>query len=291
MEKLKNKKIIIICCSVVLVCLAGILFYSHYKNVQEQKEIDSHISLLKDKANKSIDSFNKKETREEKLNILKEFIKDADKYNSDKSKFGGNQSLKVVYTDNIKEMKDWFIKDYDNRIKQNTINDDKLNNEFNKDVINNAKNNLQTVVNNINSEKETLKLSEIESFVKTINDLNQKYNSRLKFIQEEEQRKAEEQRKLEEQKKAEQSKNNSFSNNRNSQSNNKQSSNRNNNTSKKPSGSSNKKHSGGRYVVKTETHVSNGVVSHVYFYSDGTIIFVDADGTTIDITNNGDIFG
>ncbi|WP_461813199.1 hypothetical protein, partial [Faecalimonas sp.] len=103
--------------------------------------------------------------------------------------------------------------------------------------------------------------------------------------------KAEEQRKLEEQKKAEQSKNNSFSNNRNSQSNNKQSSNRNNNTSKKPSGSSNKKHSGGRYVVKTETHVSNGVVSHVYFYSDGTIIFVDADGTTIDITNNGDIFG
>ncbi len=196
-------------------------------------------------------------------------------------------------------MKLFFSNDYDKTISDNTLTDVDKNSD--KTQLTTAKESLEKLLTIMGTENETLKLENLEEKTTNAQQLIKTYTERIKTIEEEAKRKAEEEakKKAEEEakKKAEEAKkkaqNNSSSN---GSSNNKKPSGSKNNSSgggSSSSSSGNRRPSSGgkRYVVSTYTFTSeDGVKTTKITYSDGTIEFIDSDGSRHDITNNGDIW-
>ena len=152
----------------------------------------------------------------EKYNILIDFVADSESY----SKY---EQSEEVYKNRISQMKDYFINSYETAIEEKTI-------VVSEDT---TKEELSTVINNLNEVKKTIENNEIietESFITEIDGLITTYNTKIAEIEaaekaaEEAAKKAEEERlkkeaeekaKQEAAKKAAEAKNNTSNSNSN----------------------------------------------------------------------------
>lgn len=296
---MENKKKKLIGITVIVIILAVICSVGGY-TVYKQNKIKERSAKVKTEITENWEKFEKEEDRNKKLEIFAEVKTDKSAYQKEKD----YQEEVVKEFDNLlKKMKSFFSDDYDKAIAENTLADIEKNTD--KEKITTAKNNLENLLNTIESEKSILKLEKFEEKMSNIQELITQYTNRIKAIEEEEaKKKAEEEakKKAEEEakKKAEeeavaQAQNNSGSSSNDENYNSGASSSDSNNWSEGGSSSSNNgggSSGGGRYVVETYTYTdSNGVTTTRITYSDGTVEFINSDGSVDDITGNGDIFG
>lgn len=296
---MENKKKKLIGITVIVIILAVIFSVGGY-TVYKQNKIKERSAKVKTEITENWEKFEKEEDRNKKLEIFAEVKTDKSAYQKEKD----YQEEVVKEFDNLlKKMKSFFSDDYDKAIAENTLADIEKNTD--KEKITTAKNNLENLLNTIESEKSILKLEKFEEKISNIQELITQYTNRIKAIEEEEaKKKAEEEakKKAEEEakKKAEeeavaQAQNNSGSSSNDENYNSGASSSDSNNWSEGGSSSSNNgggSSGGGRYVVETYTYTdSNGVTTTRITYSDGTVEFINSDGSVDDITGNGDIFG
>ena len=136
---MKNKKILIAGITIIL-CLG--LGYFFIKQNNTKKEITAKTNQI----NQLAQDFEKKETREEKLKILQNFI-------STKDELLGNQnvSTKVLptYNDQLTKMKTYFTNEYDQMLKDNTI---ETVDESTKEDLTKAKDNLNKLLETLKSD-------------------------------------------------------------------------------------------------------------------------------------------
>ena len=188
---MKNKKILIAVITIVL-CLGFGYFFIKQNNTK--KEITAKTNQI----NQLAQDFEKKETREEKLKILQNFI-------STKDELLGNQNISTkvlpTYNDQLTKMKTYFTNEYDQTLKDNTI----------ENVDESTKEDLTKAKDNLNKLSETLKFDSIltedeikDSYSSKIESLVKSYEDKIKSIEEEEAKKAEEEKQRQEAEKAEQ---------------------------------------------------------------------------------------
>jgi len=278
----KKKKIVLI---TVIVSILAIIGSVGGYTVYTQAKIKERSAEVKADIADTWEKFTKKEDRNKKLEVFK-------KLSTSKSAY--QKEFLKDFENTLKKMKTFFSKDYDKVISENTLTD--IDNISDKVKITTAKENLEKLLETIESENDTLKLKKLAEKTTPSKELIEKYTNRIKVIEEEEaKKKAEEEarKKAEEEANAVNSNNNN--NNSNSSGNNYNGSSNNSSSSSSNSGNSNnsgESSTGGRYVVETYTYTdSNGVTTTKITYSDGTVEFVFPDGTVEDITGNGDIFG
>lgn len=296
---MENKKKKIMCVTAIVIISVVICSVGGY-TVYKQNKIKERSAKVKAEIVENLKKFEKEGERDKKLELFEKVETDKSEYQKEKD----YQKEVVTEFDKIlKKMKSFFSEDYDKVIAENTLTDIEKNTD--KEKITTAKNNLENLLNTIESEKSILKLEKFEEKISNIQELITQYTNRIKVIEEEEaKKKAEEEakKKAEEEakKKAEeeavaQAQNNSGSNSNDENYNSGASSSDSNNWSEGGSSSSNNgggSSSGGRYVVETYTFTdSNGVTTTRITYSDGTVEFINPDGSVDDITGNGDIFG
>ena len=188
---MKNKKILIAVITIVL-CLGFGYFFIKQNNTK--KEITAKTNQI----NQLTQDFEKKENREEKLKILQNFI-------STKDELLGNQNISTkvlpTYNDQLTKMKTYFTNEYDQTLKDNTI----------ENVDESTKEDLTKAKDNLNKLSETLKFDSIltedeikDSYSSKIESLVKSYEDKIKSIEEEEAKKAEEEKQRQEAEKAEQ---------------------------------------------------------------------------------------
>lgn len=280
----KKKKIVLI---TVIVSILAIIGSVGGYTVYTQAKIKERSAEVKADIADTWEKFTKKEDRNKKLEVFK-------KLSTSKSAY--QKEVLKDFENTLKKMKTFFSKDYDKVISENTLTD--IDNISDKVKITTAKENLEKLLETIESENDTLKLKKLAEKTTPSKELIEKYTNRIKVIEEEEaKKKAEEEarKKAEEEANAVNSNNNNNNSNSNSSGNNYNGSSNNSSSSSSNSGNSNnsgESSTGGRYVVETYTYTdSNGVTTTKITYSDGTVEFVFPDGTVEDITGNGDIFG
>lgn len=188
---MKNKKILI---AVIIIVLGLGLGYFFIQQNNTKKEITAKTNQI----NQLTQDFEKKENREEKLKILQNFI-------STKDELLGNQNLSTkvlpTYNDQLTKMKTYFTNEYDQTLKDNTI----------ENVDESTKEDLTKAKDNLNKLSETLKFDSIltedeikDSYSSKIESLVKSYEDKIKSIEEEEAKKAEEEKQRQEAEKAEQ---------------------------------------------------------------------------------------
>lgn len=188
---MKNKKILI---AVIIIVLGLGLGYFFIQQNNTKKEITAKTNQI----NQLAQDFEKKETREEKLKILQNFV-------STKDELLGNQNLSTkvlpTYNDQLTKMKTYFTNEYDQTLKDNTI----------ENVDESTKEDLTKAKDNFNKLLETLKSDSIltedeikENYSSKIETLVQSYEDKIKSIEEDEAKKAEEEKQRQEAEKAEQ---------------------------------------------------------------------------------------
>ena len=185
MMKKKNLLLTIIGILVLIICIVG---YTEYHNNQIKEEI---ISKYTTKINKEYHNFKSNEDRSQKYVLLKDFYKEQNEY---LEKENNLSEIKDVYKKKYSKMQDYFVADYDKVLKDNALKDDVINSSS-KDVLNNAKTNLNNLSKNIKEEsKYTLNGSnkKIKKYANQIDSLVKKYDERIKSIEEEEAQKNEE---------------------------------------------------------------------------------------------------
>lgn len=294
-----NKKTVLIITAilVVVVVMGGIFGYQKYN----EKLIAENSKKINEKITADYNGFTKEGDRTKKVKSLEDMIKASEEYEKDNSKFGNQKNVKDHYAKAISDMKKWFTEDYEKSISENTIAEEELAAESDKEKINSVKTNLQIFMETMNSEK-TLVLTkeEIENYTESVNALISKYDGRVKVIEEEEARKAAEEeakRKAEEEakKKAEEeAREKAEAEATTAAANNSSGSSSASGSSSNSSGSSSSGGSSGRYVVKTESYTSEYGTTTTYYYSDGTTetVFSASDGSSGTIEDpNGDIWG
>lgn len=265
----KKKKIVLI---TVIVSILAIIGSVGGYTVYTQAKIKERSAEVKADIADTWEKFTKKEDRNKKLEVFK-------KLSTSKSAY--QKEVLKDFENTLKKMKTFFSKDYDKVISENTLTD--IDNISDKVKITTAKENLEKLLETIESENDTLKLKKLAEKTTPSKELIEKYTNRIKVIEEEEaKKKAEEEarKKAEEEANAVNSNNN---NNSNSSGNNYNGSSNNSSSSSSNSGNSNnsgESSTGGRYVVETYTYTdSNGVTTTKITYSDGTVEFVFPDGT------------
>ena len=188
---MKNKKILI---AVIIIVLGLGLGYFFIQQNNTKKEITAKTNQI----NQLTQDFEKKENREEKLKILQNFI-------STKDELLGNQNLSTkvlpTYNDQLTKMKTYFTNEYDQTLKDNTI----------ENVDESTKEDLTKAKDNLNKLSETLKFDSIlteveikENYSGKIESLVKSYEDKIKSIEEDEAKKAEEEKQRQEAEKAEQ---------------------------------------------------------------------------------------
>lgn len=285
----KKKKIVLI---TVIVSILAIIGSVGGYTVYTQAKIKERSAEVKADIADTWEKFTKKEDRNKKLEVFKKLSTSKSAYQKEEHR---QKEVLKDFENTLKKMKTFFSKDYDKVISENTLTD--IDNISDKVKITTAKENLEKLLETIESENDTLKLKKLAEKTTPSKELIEKYTNRIKVIEEEEaKKKAEEEarKKAEEEANAVNSNNNNNSNS-NSSGNNYNGSSNNSSSSSSNSGNSNnsgESSTGGRYVVETYTYTdSNGVTTTKITYSDGTVEFVFPDGTVEDITGNGDIFG
>lgn len=291
MENKKKKIVLITTIVIILVVICSVGGYTVYK----QNEIKERSAEVKAEIVGNWEKFDKEEDRNKKLEIFEAVETDKSEYQKEKD----YQKEVVTEFDNIlKKMKSFFSEAYDKVISDNTLAD--IEKISDKAKLTTAKENLEKLLNTIESEKAILKLDKLEEKTSNAQDLITKYGDRIKVIEEEEaKKKAEEEakKKAEEEARAAEEAKQQQAQQSNSESNNTGSTESSgeydySNSGSNSSGStSNSGSSGGRYVISWDSWTENGVTTYKYYYSDGTVEFVFGDGSRDDITNNGDIYG
>lgn len=307
MENKKRKVVLITVIILILAIIGSIGGYAIYK----QNKIKERSAEVKSDIADNLEIFDKGD-RNKKLEIFKKLSTNKNAYQ--KEEYHQKEVLDD-FENTLGKMKSFFSSDYDKTLSENTLTDiDKL---TDKSKITTAKENLESLLNTIESENVTLKLEKLEEKTTIAQDLIEKYANRIKVLEEEEakkkaeeeaKKKAEEEAKKKAEEEAKKKAESAAANSQNSTSGNSYNGGNNSSNSSSNSGgnsyneggsssggSSNNgggSSSGGRYVVNTYTFTdSNGVTTTKITYSDGTVEFVNPDGSVDNITGNGDIFG
>ncbi len=188
---MKNKKILI---AVIIIVLGLGLGYFFIQQNNTKKEITAKTNQI----NQLAQDFEKKENREEKLKILQNYI-------SFKDELLGNEKMssKVLptYNDQLTKMKTYFTNEYDQTLKDNTIENV---DESTKEDLTKAKDNLNKLLETLKSDFILTEDEIKDSYSSKIESLVKSYEDKIKSIEEEEAKKAEEEKQRQEAEKAEQ---------------------------------------------------------------------------------------
>ena len=291
MENKKRKVVLITVIILILAIIGSIGGYAIYK----QNKIKERSAEVKSDIADNLEIFDKGD-RNKKLEIFKKLSTNKNAYQ--KEEYHQKEVLDD-FENTLEKMKSFFSSDYDKTLSENTLTDiDKL---TDKSKITTAKENLESLLNTIESENVTLKLEKLEEKTTIAQDLIEKYTNRIKALEEEAKKKAEEEakKKAEEEakknaeeeakKKAESAAENNSYNSGNSGNGNYSSS----DSSSDNSGSNESSNSsGGIYVIRTERFEVNGNYGTRYFYSDGSVKIVMDSGEVENVEDpNGDIYG
>lgn len=188
--------------SIIIIAILLIGFgtgYYIYQDKAKQNEIDNKLNEI----SKSEKEFSSTENRETKFDILKSTFEQMEEYEASSSKY---EEISNKYTDVISNMQTIFKEEYNNSIKDNTIDD--LDNLEDITIITTYTENLDFLLSTIESEKDyTLSNdSEYSEYANKISNLTETYSNRITAIEtkqaEDEKKRAEEEarRKAEEEK-------------------------------------------------------------------------------------------
>lgn len=140
-----------------------------------------------------------------------------DFYIKDVKDVSNQENVIKCFEKNIGKMKKYFTDDYEKRITDNTVDDETLAAESDKAKITEVKTNLENTLEAITSDSKVVEIvdkKEIENYTNEMNALVEKYNARIKIIEEEEAKKAaEEERKRQEAAAAQANTGNSYADN------------------------------------------------------------------------------
>ena len=294
MENKKRKVMLITVIILILAIIGSIGGYAIYK----QNKIKERSAEVKSDIADNLEIFDKGD-RNKKLEIFKKLSTNKNAYQ--KEEYHQKEVLDD-FENTLEKMKSFFSSDYDKTLSENTLTDiDKL---TDKSKIATAKENLESLLNTIESENVTLKLEKLEEKNTIAQDLIEKYTNRIKALEEEAKKKAEEEakKKAEEEakknaeeeakKKAESAAENNSYNSGNSGNGNYSSSDSSSDNSGSSGSNESSNSSGGIYVIRTERFEVNGNYGTRYFYSDGSVKIVMDSGEVENVEDpNGDIYG
>lgn len=292
MENKKRKVMLITVIILILAIIGSIGGYAIYK----QNKIKERSAEVKSDIADNLEIFDKGD-RNKKLEIFKKLSTNKNAYQ--KEEYHQKEVLDD-FENTLEKMKSFFSSDYDKTLSENTLTDiDKL---TDKSKIATAKENLESLLNTIESENVTLKLEKLEEKNTIAQDLIEKYTNRIKTLEEEAKKKAEEEakKKAEEEakknaeeeakKKAESAAENNSYNSGNSGNGNYSSSDSSSDNSGSSGSNESSNSSGGIYVIRTERFEVNGNYGTRYFYSDGSVKIVMDSGEVENVEDpNGDI--
>lgn len=184
-EKLKEKKGIVIIIGVLLICIATTIGVVTYKNSEAEKQIKEEISNI----TKSYNEFEQIEEREEKLDKLQTMLSQYEDY---KKTNDINEEVSNQYDEEIKKMRKYFTDEYDKILTDNTLQN--IDKEEDKSKLSTAKEKLESLSKLIKEEEKIVCESQnIKEYDKKITELISSYDKQIKVIevQEEEKAKAE----------------------------------------------------------------------------------------------------
>ncbi len=278
MENKKRKVVLITVIILILAIIGSIGGYAIYK----QNKIKERSAEVKSDIADNLEIFDKGD-RNKKLEIFKKLSTNKNAYQKEEYHQKG---VLDDFENTLEKMKSFFSSDYDKTLSENTLTDlDKL---TDKSKIATAKENLESLLNTIESENVTLKFEKLEEKTTIAQDLIEKYTNRIKALEEEAKKKAEEEAK----KKAESDAENNSYNSGNSGNGNYSSSDSSSDNSGSSGSNESSNSSGGIYVIRTERFEVNGNYGTRYFYSDGSVKIVMDSGEVENVEDpNGDIYG
>lgn len=278
MENKKRKVVLITVIILILVIIGSIGGYAIYN----QNKIKERSAEVKSDIADNLEIFDKGD-RNKKLEIFKKLSTNKNAYQKEEYHQKG---VLDDFENTLEKMKSFFSSDYDKTLSENTLTDlDKL---TDKSKIATAKENLESLLNTIESENVTLKFEKLEEKTTIAQDLIEKYTNRIKALEEEEKKKAEEEAK----KKAESAAENNSYNSGNSGNGNYSSSDSSSDNSGSSGSNESSNSSGDIYVIRTERFEVNGNYGTRYFYSDGSVKIVMDSGEVENVEDpNGDIYG
>lgn len=278
MENKKRKVVLITVIILILAIIGSIGGYAIYK----QNKIKERSAEVKSDIANNLEIFDKGD-RNKKLEIFKKLSTNKNAYQKEEYHQKG---VLDDFENTLEKMKSFFSSDYDKTLSENTLTDlDKL---TDKSKIATAKENLESLLNTIESENVTLKFEKLEEKTTIAQDLIEKYTNRIKALEEEAKKKAEEEAK----KKAESDAENNSYNSGNSGNGNYSSSDSSSDNSGSSGSNESSNPSGDIYVIRTERFEVNGNYGTRYFYSDGSVKIVMDSGEVENVEDpNGDIYG
>ena len=180
--------------SIIIIAILLIGFgtgYYIYQDNEKQKEINEKLNEISE----SEKAFSNAENRETKFDILKSTFEQMEEYETSSSKY---EEISNKYTDVISNMQTIFKEEYNNSIKDNTIDD--LDNLEDITIITTYTENLDFLLSTIESEKDyTLSNdSEYSEYANKISNLTEAYSNRITAIEtkqaEDEKKRAEEEK-------------------------------------------------------------------------------------------------
>ncbi|WP_368264234.1 MULTISPECIES: hypothetical protein [Clostridium] len=227
MNKITNKTKVIVIITIIVLLLLSIFLVTRL-----QKEKESEITSSKSNITLIYTDFEEKTEINEKFEILNNLISSFEEYKNEDDTYS---EVTTEYEDKIKLMKEYFVSYYDETLNKNTLKE--IENISDTDKINKSKENLNKLIELINTQKDVILNDEsYEKYSKTINETIKSYEDRINELKKAEEeaakKKAEEEAKKQEQSNT--NKNNSSSSN-------------NSNTASKPNnkpGNSNSSNSG-----------------------------------------------
>lgn len=181
----KSKKVIIPIVIVVIVLITtSVLGYRYYQQQQLQKKIDTAIAQIE----KTETDFNKRDTREDKLTLLKSVSKEHVDYEKSKDVI---KKIDEKYHSVISNMQKVFREEYDKTLTDNTLKEiDKISD---KEKLNTTKTHLNELLKTIQNEKDIICMEdEVKEYETKITNLIKSYEDRITKIEEEEKKAAEE---------------------------------------------------------------------------------------------------
>lgn len=163
----------------ILTLLAVIMFSAFFiKKYENKKQINNSIEDI----NTVVSEFNNESDRDKKLSIFKNLNSEYEIYQNSKN---ANDEVLNKYKIEIEEMRNYFISAYNKISSENEIID--LNNCDDKEMINTCKNNLNDLIELVNSEIDIIySEEEAKIFISGIEDIINDYDSRLTAINEKE---------------------------------------------------------------------------------------------------------
>ena len=171
-----NIKKLCILSLISFICLTGCTTNQQQNSVDKQTE--QKITELK----KEKKSFEKEENRNKKLDILKKTIQTQNKY---KKEVSTEKKVISKYKKAIQNMREYFANDYENRLKDNSIDD--VNSIQDKAQLEDKKTQLNTLKEDLDKEfKYTLDSKDkYQEYLQKISDVVGRYDERISAIEEE----------------------------------------------------------------------------------------------------------